>query len=51
MKCQTSDAKRYYVNPNCFEKTKVRWGIFKNFPSPIFNRRTDVAHIRHNLFI
>ena len=29
MKWQTSDAKRYYLNHNCFEKTKVRWGIFK----------------------
>ena len=26
---QTNDAKQYRLNPNCFEKTKVRWGIFK----------------------
>ena len=26
---QTNDAKQYWHNPNCFEKTKVRWGIFK----------------------
>lgn len=29
MKWQTNDAKQYRLNPNCFEKTKVRWGIFK----------------------
>ena len=48
MKWETNDVKQYGINPNCFEKTKVRWGIFKKLSSPTFNRSTNVAHIRHN---
>lgn len=42
MKWQTSDAKRYYLNPNCFEKTKVRWGIFKKLSCT----NVDLEHVR-----
>ncbi len=47
---QTSDAKRYYLNPNCFEKTEVRWGIFKKLSFT----NVDLEHVRPlatNLFI
>ncbi len=42
MKWQTSDAKRYYLKPNCFEKTKVRWGIFKKLSCT----NVDLEHVR-----
>ena len=29
--------------PNCFEKTEVRWGIFKIFSTLNFNRSTELG--------
>ncbi len=30
---QNNELKMNYLKPNCFEKTKVRWGIFSFFSS------------------
>ena len=46
---QTNDAKRYWLNPNCFEKTKVRWGIFKKL-SPTNLYSEQVAPLAANVW-
>lgn len=50
MKWQTNDAKQYRLNPNCFEKTKVRWGIFKKL-SPTKLHSEQSATLAANSFI
>ena len=44
---QTNDAKQYWLNPNCFEKTKVRWGILKKL-SPTRLHSEQVAPLAAN---
>ena len=38
---QTNDAKQYWLNPNCFEKTKVRGAFFLFFLPQMSKRRTS----------
>jgi len=45
---QTNDAKQYWLNPNCFEKTKVRWGILKKL-SPTRLHSEQVAPLAANV--
>jgi len=50
MKKQKNGLTLNEAKPNCFEKTKVRWGIFKIFSSQKFNRSTKVV-LAANLLI